>query len=175
MNVETDRLNIIALNYEQLQLLKSDRMKLESKLGLKFSNMMIPADVKAELNKSVDYWLANVEKHKEAYLWFTNWELVHKEINTSIGGFGFNGLPDESGIIEIAYVIDEKYQNKGYMTEAIRAISKWAFENSDAEIIRALTPKDNYAAQKVLFKNNFVRISEDIKTITWHLDRRDVE
>lgn len=175
MNVETDRLNIIALNLGQLQLLKTDRMKLESELGLKFSNMMIPPDVKEELNKSVEYWLQNVEKHKDDYYWFTNWELVNKEFNTSIGGFGFNGLPDESGTLEIAYLIDEKHQNKGYMTEAIRAMSRWAFDNSDAQKIRAFTPKDNYAAQKVLFKNNFKRQSEDNKTITWILNRRDME
>lgn len=175
MFVETNRLKIIPLNLEQLKLLKSDRMKLESELGLKFSNMMIPDEVKAEMHKSVDYWLLNVEKHLDDYFWFTNWELVYKELNTSIGGFGFNGLPDENGVLEIAYVIDERHQNKGFMTEAIRTMCVWAFDNSDAKKIKAYTPKDNYAAQKVLFKNGFKNITEDTKTIAWLLDRKDID
>ena len=175
MHVETDRLKLIPLNLEQLKLLKTDRMKLEEDLGLKFSNMIIPEEVKEEMHKSVDFWLQNVEKFRDAYYWYTNWEIVQKEMNTSIGGFGFNGQPDENKVLEIGYVIDEKFQNKGYMTEVIRVMTAWAFKNSDAKIILAQTPKDNYPSQKVLFKNSFTKKDEDSKAITWELKRKDLD
>jgi RimJ/RimL family protein N-acetyltransferase len=175
MHVETERLRIVPLNVDQLKLLKNNRMKLEADLGLKFSNMLIPDEVKREMYKSVDYWLENVDDHVDNYYFYTNWDLVQKDTNTSIGGFGFNGEPNENDELEIAYVIDEKQQNKGYMTEVIRAMTAWAFKNSDAQKIIASTPKDNYAAQKVLFKNSFERRNEDSKNIYWTLDRSDVE
>ena len=72
-----------------------------------------------------------------------------------IGTLSFKGI-DDKGIVEIGYGINEGYENKGYMTEAVRAIVKWASEQPNVNQIEAEAEKDNIESIRVLEKCNFV-------------------
>ncbi|MBR3153048.1 MAG: GNAT family N-acetyltransferase, partial [Clostridia bacterium] len=67
----------------------------------------------------------------------------------------FKGI-DDKGIVEIGYGINEGYENKGYMTEAVRAIVKWASEQPNVNQIEAEAEECNFASLRVLEKSNFV-------------------
>ena len=80
-----------------------------------------------------------------------------------MGGIGFAGLPDDEGATEIGYALDEKFRGKGIATEAVQALSDWAFQDPDLHKLRAETPVDNVESQRVLEKNNFQKTGQ--KTI----------
>ena len=57
---------------------------------------------------------------------------------------------------EFAYCIDSKYENKGYMSKAINAVSKYAFEILELEKLQIIVHKDNIGSAKVAQKCNFI-------------------
>ena len=94
--------------------------------------------------------------YPENYIWYTLWFMELKDSeNEIIGTLSFKGI-DDKGIVEIGYGINEVYGNRGYMTEAVRAVVKWASEQPDVKQIEAEAEKDNIASIRVLEKCNFV-------------------
>jgi [ribosomal protein S5]-alanine N-acetyltransferase len=80
------------------------------------------------------------------------------------------GEPNENGAIEIGYGTYEEFQNKGFMTEIVTAIIKWAKTQSIVRSIIASTNKTNIASFKVLEKNNFIKTGETETLFNWKLD-----
>lgn len=60
------------------------------------------------------------------------------------------------GTIEIGYCYGEKYWNKGYATEALKAVIKYLFEECDAYIIFADHLENNPASGKVMQKSGMI-------------------
>ena len=75
--------------------------------------------------------------------------------NEIIGSLSFKGI-SENGIVEIGYGINDGYENKGYTTEAVGAVVKWASEQFNVKQIEAEAEEDNYASIRVLEKCGFV-------------------
>ena len=94
--------------------------------------------------------------YPEKYIWHTLWfmELINSE-NEIVGNLSFKGIT-ENGIVEIGYGIKKEYENKGYMTEAVRAVVKWASEQPVVKQIEAEAEEGNFASIRVLEKSNFV-------------------
>ena len=57
--------------------------------------------------------------------------------------------------IEILFEIADEYQNQGYVTEAEKAIIKWAFENTPVKYFVAIVKNDNPASNRVIEKLGF--------------------
>jgi ribosomal-protein-alanine N-acetyltransferase len=57
---------------------------------------------------------------------------------------------------EFAYCIDSNYENKGWMSVAINAVSKYAFEILGLEKLQIIVHKDNIGSVKVAQKCNFI-------------------
>jgi RimJ/RimL family protein N-acetyltransferase len=93
-------------------------------------------------------------ENPEQWEWYAIWMIVLKD-GTHIGELCFKGL-NSNGIVEIGYGILKKYQGKGYATEAVKAISNWAFQKSKIFSIEAETDDKNIASKKVLEKCGFV-------------------
>ena len=108
--------------------------------------------------------------YPENYVWYTLWFIELKDSeNEIIGTLSFKGI-DDKGIVEIGYGINEGYENKGYMTEAVRAIVKWASEQPNVNHIEAEAEENNYASIRVLEKCNFVpngKIGEEGIRFVW--------
>jgi len=56
------------------------------------------------------------------------------------------------GALEIGYCYSEKYWNKGYGTEALKAVIKYLFEECDSDVIFAACLENNPASGKVMQK-----------------------
>ena len=94
--------------------------------------------------------------YPENYIWYTLWFMELKDSeNEIIGTLSFKGI-DDKGIVEIGYGINEVYGDRGYMTEAVRVVIKWASRQPDVKQIEAEAEKDNIASIRVLEKCNFV-------------------
>ena len=90
----------------------------------------------------------------EQWEWYAIWMIELKD-GTHIGELCFKGL-DSDGVVEIGYAIIEKYQEHGYATEAVKALSAWAFQEPEVTAIEAETEDKNIASKKVLEKCGFV-------------------
>ena len=102
--------------------------------------------------------LAAARQHPEARQWYAAW-FMETEDNTRIGELCFKGLAAD-GTVEIGYGVEPAFQNRGYATEAVRAITKWALSEPGVRRISAETEDDNPASQKVLLKAGFLPTGE---------------
>ena len=93
-------------------------------------------------------------ENSEQWEWYAIWMIELKD-GTHIGEMCFKGI-DSYGVVEIGYGIMEQYQEHGYATEAVKAISNWAFQEPKIFSIEAEIDSKNIASKKVLEKCGFV-------------------
>ncbi|MBQ2219488.1 MAG: GNAT family N-acetyltransferase [Elusimicrobia bacterium] len=93
-------------------------------------------------------------ENPEQWEWYAIWMIELKD-GTHIGEMCFKGL-DSNGVVEIGYGIMEQYQEHGYATEAVKAISAWAFQEPKVSSIEAEIDSKNIASKKVLEKCGFI-------------------
>jgi len=79
------------------------------------------------------------------------------------------GEPNAAGEIEIGYGTYDEFRNKGFMTEAVSGIIKWATNEPTVMSILASTEKTNIASFRILEKNKFVKIGETETMFNWRL------
>ncbi len=88
------------------------------------------------------------------------WHIILKDDGSgqrlAIGSIGFKGLPDENGITETGYSIMEDFQRRGFASEALEGLLKWAFAHEKVKMVIAETYPDHEASQGVMLKNDFV-------------------
>ena len=103
--------------------------------------------------------LAASHAHPDAHAWYACWQMTQKD-GTFVGDACFKGAP-ENAETEIGYGVLADYRGKGYATEAVGALTEWAFSASEAlYYVTAETDPDNAASQRVLEKNGFVPTGE---------------
>lgn len=165
--IETERLKLVPLNFEQLTLLRQERALLETSMGLKISAMEIDDFFMAEIDDAMNFWLEGTSTHPDHYQWYTNWDIILKKENMVVGGIGLTGLPDENGEVMTGYLIDKKYHRQGFAAEALSALAEWVFLHPEVRAIKADTPSNNLASQGVLSKNYFVKIGKSEGCLHW--------
>lgn len=84
--------------------------------------------------------------------------IVLKECNKAIG---FIKLYDDSNRGKyyakmINYLLNERYRNNGYMTEAVKRIISYTFEELSIDILTAFTNPSNMCSMSVLKKSGFL-------------------
>lgn len=117
MKIETERLKIIALTPEQLELLVTNISKLERELNCSYQGEKIEGPFKDILYHQSQKAKAN----RNAYLWLTFWLIIRKEDNVAVGMIDFKNIPTTNGEVEIGYGLGESYKHLGYMTETVHA------------------------------------------------------
>lgn len=165
--LETERLKLIPLDDYNLRLLVKDRQKMERNLGVKITDTKLEEPVKTAMRTSLNMVLEN----KKDYLWFTSWKIVLKKENRIIGGLCFKGCPDEKGRVEIGYGMQDEYRCKGYMTEAVRELIRWAFNFNHITEVIAETEKDNLPSYRVLEKVGMQKYEENEKMFWWKTNK----
>lgn len=77
-----------------------------------------------------------------------------------VGDGGFKGPPAPDGTVQIGYSVLHSFRNKGYATEAVRALLSWALQRSGVKRVVAETAVDNRASIRVLDKAGFAAVGE---------------
>lgn len=160
IKIYTERLMLLALEIHAMRLLTTSRTELETHLGLNHSSMEVDPFYQCEIDNAMKYLLEKMEAHPEAFPWYSPWEIVLRETNTVIGGIGFVGPPDENGVVNFGYHIDQNRQRKGYATEAVEALVRWAMSYETVKAVQATTLPENVPSQHVLLKNGFLQTGE---------------
>lgn len=155
--LETQKLIIKPLNREQLEKYVLDPGSLASEMGLNPPSTPVAAEVRDAILNDL---LPNLSDPLRDPLFYTLWIIIGKKENAIVGSLCFHGEPDESMEVEIGYGTDNGYRNRGFMTEAIAEMAKWAGEAKTLRTIRAVTEKTNTASVRILEKNGF-RVSYD--------------
>lgn len=169
--IETERLKLIPLTHAQLLLLQKSRPAMETSLGLNPSNMFIDQIWQDEFDDAlINWWIPKTLANPDRWIWYTLWEAVLKDTNTSVGGFGL-GYPNEKGESITGYSIDGKQQGKGFGTEGLTGICKWGFENPSVAMISADTGIANLPSQRILEKAGFERGQIKEGLVAYHLTR----
>ncbi len=166
--VETERLIIKPLTYEQLKKYIRNDNSLEAELNINKSARIISTDLKEALENTI---LPNVADTNKNYLYSTLWTIILKAENKMVGDLCFVGEPSADGEIEVGYGIYEEFQKRGFMTEAVCGMIKWA-EQQNVKSLFAATEKSNIASFSVLERNSFVKCGETDTLFHWRFKIR---
>jgi len=91
-------------------------------------------------------------KSKEEFLFV----LKEKENHTLIGLIYLKELDWQKKQGEIAYAVSYSVEGKGYMTETVQAISKWAFEEQHLKTLQIIAHKTNMGSLRVAEKCGYI-------------------
>lgn len=165
--IETQRLTLKPLSYEQLVKYTKCDNSLEEELNLNETSRTISAELKEAFEQTI---LPNVADKSKNYLYSTLWTAISKTENKMVGDLCIVGEPNTDGEIEIGYGTYDEFQNKGFMSEIVSGIIIWSKTQPLVKAIIASTEKTNTASFKVLEKNNFIKISETETLYNWKLE-----
>ncbi len=169
--IHTQRLLLIPLSLPQLEISQYSARTLADSLGISIVSQIFEGPAEHAIKMKVAKMNA---VPRNLHPWFTYWLIVIKEYKTGAGLVGFKGYPDEKGVTEIGYGIDERYQRQGYMTEAVKALIGWAFSHPECMTITATgVLKSNKGSQKVLTKTGFTEIAVHDNFLDYKLDQKD--
>jgi [ribosomal protein S5]-alanine N-acetyltransferase len=164
--IETERLILKPLSYEQLIKYTKCDNSLEKELNLNETSRTISPELKEAFEQTI---LPNVADKTKNYLYSTLWTAILKTENKMVGDLCIFGEPNAEGEIEIGYGTYEEFQNKGLMTEIVRGIIEWVKSQPKVKSIIASTDKTNIASFKVLEKNGFEKTGETERLLNWKL------
>lgn len=166
--VETEHFYIVPLTQRQLKKYSRMDFSLEEDLGVKPIPRTIPPALKEALEVML---LPTIDGLFRIPVFFTLWTIIHKKENVIVGDLCFKGEPNEAGEVEVGYGTYDAFQNRGYMTEALRGMIRWAFDQPGVTWILAETEKDNLASQRTLQKLDFEQYQEVEGMLWWRLKR----
>ncbi len=164
--IETERLILKPLTYDQLlKYIKADK-SLEMELGLNETSRIISRELKEAFELVI---FPNVADTTKDFLYSTLWTVISKDANKMVGDICIVGEPNSDGEIEIGYGTYNEFQKKGFMTEAVGGMIKWAKTQPAVLSIIASTEKENIGSFTILLKNNFTKIGETETLFNWKL------
>ena len=85
------------------------------------------------------------------------WGITLKNEKEVIGTIGYHRIEKEHYRAEIGYMLHQEYWNKGLMSEAIKAVIHFGFENMKLHSIEAKLDAANIASKKLLTSHHFVK------------------
>ncbi|MGI6400636.1 MAG: GNAT family N-acetyltransferase [Thermoguttaceae bacterium] len=153
--IETPRLTLSALSRKELELFLWDRVGFARDQGLVAAPRPPTEEVQAGLE-----WLYDVGKeyNDSERIWGSLWTVVWRPKGLFVGAFCFKGKPIEREA-ELAYYMEESFQNRGIMTETLVAIIDWARRRDDVDALGAETEISNRASQRALESAGFHRVA----------------
>lgn len=157
-NLETERLLLRRLNNNDA----------EEVLALR-GNPQTMKYIPRPLAKSIEDALEHIAMIEEKIINNTgiNWGITIKGNPKIIGIIGHYKISPENHRAEIGYMSFPEFNGKGYMTEAIKAVVNYGFEELNLHSIEAIIDPENIASERVLQKNGFVKEAHILENEFW--------
>ena len=143
--LHTDRLYLIEIKQSHL----SDLYKLFSDEKVTRFYNLLPFQNEQEGQKFID-WFHNRFKDKLGI----RWGIAIKGQQNIIGTIGFNNFSKQHRA-NIGYDLQTEHWNNGFITEALKAVINYGFNNLGINRIEAEVMQGNIISEKVLIKLNF--------------------
>lgn len=111
-----------------------------------------PVTSREKAMKFIERYNEELEESEEI-----TWGIILKETNELIGTCCLGDFDDGARRSEIGYAITKQQWNKGYATEALKAVIEFGFNRMNLNRIEATITPGNDASVKVLDKLNFIQ------------------
>lgn len=108
-----------------------------------------------ELRAAYAEMLDGCKRDPENRIWYAPWEMTLKDSLEHIGEIGFKG-PVKEHSVEVGYGVMTEHEGNGYASEALKAMTQWAFGQKDVVFVEAEAAADNTASRRILEKCGFV-------------------
>ena len=86
-----------------------------------------------------------------------NWAITLPDNDDLIGIIGHYRIDTENYRSEIGYILNPNFHNKGIITAAIELVLQFGFTKLQLHSVEARIDPNNFASEKVLLKNCFVK------------------
>lgn len=86
-----------------------------------------------------------------------NWAITYKDNPKLIGIIGHYKIKPEHFRAEVGYMLLPEYKGKGIISEAIKEVVNYGFNEMKLHSIEAIIDPENFGSARVLEKNNFVK------------------
>lgn len=97
-----------------------------------------------------------------------NWAITIKGNPKLIGIIGHYRIQPENHRCEIGYMILPHYNGQGIVTEAIKSVLEYGFDDLNMHSIEAVIDPENEASERVLKKNGFVKEAHILENELWN-------
>ncbi len=146
--IETERLTLRRFTYDDadamLKYWASDE-KVQALYGE-------PAyQTKAAVIELLDQYIGGYEK--ESYY---RWAMILKTTGECVGQIAFFLVDGKNHFAEVEYCVGAQFQNRGYTTEAVRAVIAFGFERLNLHKVQVSHKAENLASKRVIEKCGFV-------------------
>jgi ribosomal-protein-alanine N-acetyltransferase len=151
--LRTARLELIAATLPLSEAELSDRGEFARLLGAE-----VPAEWPPETAAdALPLFLGWLRERPDWYGWLA-WYGVRDtgSERVLVGGCGFLGGPDDSGMVEMGYSVLPQFQRQGIAGEMVEALIGRAFESAAVLRIEAETSPDNAGSRRILARAGFV-------------------
>lgn len=108
-------------------------------------------------------WFKEQLKQSPQWAGWFSWYWIRREDRVAIGLGGFKGHPTAARPAEIGYSVLPEFQSKGFATEAVHALTEWAFSHPEVQRVVAEAQSDRPASIRVLEKVGFKQIGANEK------------
>jgi len=112
----------------------------------------------AEAKEAIEYMQGNHSQNCIGHIYHLCFAIYEKGKNNIIGWCGLDGKPEleNPSRMEIFYLLDSAYRNKGYATQCALKLLEYAFEVAKIEQVFGGCDKDNISSFKVLSKSGMI-------------------
>ena len=159
---------------ERLLLRRIDKNDVDEVLALR-SNPQTMKYIPRPLAKSREDALEHIAMIEDKIVNNTgiNWGISLKGNPKIIGIIGHYKISPENHRAEIGYLSLPETNGKGYMSEAIKAVVAYGFQQMNLHSIEAIIDPENIASEKVLQKNGFIKEAHLRENELWEGKFRD--
>jgi len=89
------------------------------------------------------------------------WVIIDKDSKNKMGTCGFHLWYKEKNEVEIGFELMEKYNGKGYMTEAVEAIIEFAKIQMKVDLIKAIVYTENEKCKRLVERFGFEIVDKE--------------
>lgn len=175
--VRTQRLDLVAANEMSLNAELPGHSKLSGSL-----NAIVPENWPPDLydQRAMEFCLKYYRENSDVSGWLLWYLLLRDERSNSsvaVGIIGFKGKPANDGTVEIGYSVLSQYRRAGYASEAVSALTRWAFGHPEVTRVIGETFPNLIASIRVLERNGFLHIGAGSEegVIRYELKREQYE
>jgi RimJ/RimL family protein N-acetyltransferase len=147
----TERLELVPITLDVIEaVFRGDRVALEAHVGAKVPEKW-PGPALVERAFSAD--LASIRANPAKRLWGDRLMISRPSEGGErrvVGSVVFHGAPDDDGLVEVGYGVEQGSQGRGYGTEATCAAVEWALAQPGVRAVGAATFAWHTASVKIL-------------------------
>ena len=136
-------------------LLAEDLATARRESGVELPELFVNDDSKWLWN----YRLRQLEDDPTAARWIVRAAVSEPE-GMVIGHGGYHGPPDENGMVEVGYTVDEQYQRQGYAKAILTALIERAATEPGVRVVRASISPANAASLATIAGFDFLEAGE---------------